>query len=225
MSTSSHNLLFSGFQVSKWFDKNKTHGPPPPFTLAVFRNDTRQLLFGADANIDPITGSLCLDNGMYKGMHRQVWTLRDERKSGEAGGTFEGGGKWIARTFTVFDGMVGMGIALVGNNTILMDPGTYKIEAFVPALGVGDHQCRWVCLEGDGETLECPGSSETSSSDEVQSKSMLCFTLHVTGKGKAKKYQLQHRCTDGRPGDGFGKPCGFKDSMEVYSIVKIERKN
>jgi hypothetical protein len=214
------------FKASKWFEKEKN--TLPPFTLAVFRTDTRQLLFGADANIDPISGSLSLDNGMYRGLHRQSWTLRDERRSGIDGGSFKAG-VWIPRKLTAFDGLVGMGIALIGDDTLRMDPGTYNIDAEAPALGVGDHQVRWQNITDKthahphSSTTECFGTSTSSCSDEQATVSKVRFRLHVNEKPQL--YQLQHCCSGGRPVDGFGRACGFKDAMEVYSTVMISRVN
>lgn len=212
--------LAVNFKVSKWFEKDKS--TLSPFTLAVFRTDNQQLLFGADANIDPISGSLSLDNGMYRGLHRQSWMLRDERRLGENGGSFKPN-EWIPRTLTAFDGLVGMGIALIGNDTICMDPGTYNIDASVPALGVGDHQGRWENVTEDQHCTECFGTSTASCSDEQATESKIRFRLHVNDKPQL--YQLQHRCSGGRPVDGFGRACGFEDAMEVYSTIIISRVN
>lgn len=212
------NQYLGDFKIGQLFSDQQNVNP---YTLAVFQNKTKQLLFGADANIDPITGSLCLDNGMYRGLHRQYWDLRDEKQCGEHGGHFPAG-KWVPRKFTVMDGVSGMGVSLNSDNTtIILEPGRYHIEAEAPALGVGDHQCRFFNLTK--QITEQYGTNACSSSDENATTTRLSFSLDVAKS--PHMYQLQHHCSGGRPGDGFGKATGFKDGMEVYSQLKIHRTN
>jgi hypothetical protein len=177
--------------------------------------------------IDPLTGSFVLESGMYKGLHRQMWTIRDERKSGFDGGSFMGD-RWIPRTFTVFDGIVGMGISLCDDNqTITMDTGIYYVDITSPALGVGCHQIRFQNITDN--ITEAFGTSECSSTDEHCSRSVASFHLNVKDtlipSVTSKSFQLQHRCDGGRPGDGFGRACKFGDNNELYSVIKIYRLN
>jgi len=193
-----------------------------PYTLAVFHNNTKQLMFGADANIDPISGSLCLDNGIFKGLHRQYWDLTDERTRGTPGGDFPAN-EWIPRTFTESDGVSGMGVHLQRDNkTVLLEPGIYYVKANAPALGVGDHQIRVQNLST--KLTEKYGSNASSSSDENMTNSIILgFRLNVLHK--PQKFQLQHKCSGGRPTDGMGKPSGFSDGLEVYAMLSIYRMN
>ena len=177
------------------------------------------MMSSKDVQFDPITGSMSLDNGIFKGLHRQVWCIRDERRSGEDGGTFEGG-KWVSRIFNCIDGMSGMGISLKENETqIHIDPGTYIIDVKCPALGVGSHQIR-VQNVTDNIT-EVFGTTACSHSDEHQTTSDASF--HLTVIDIAKDFQIPHRCSGGRPVDGLGKSTPFKDNMEVYSLMKIQK--
>lgn len=171
-----------------------------------------------DVKFDPITGSMSLDNGIYKGLHRQVWCIRDERPSGVDGGTFQHG-SWTSRHFSTIDGMSGMGVSLKDETTILIEPGTYIVDIRCPALGVGFHQIRF--YNATDKIIEVFGTSASSHSDEHQTTSEASFHLSVFDT--PKEYQIQHCCSGGRPNDGFGKSVGFKDSMEVYSILKIQK--
>lgn len=219
MSVKLNNTL-GEYKVEQMFECDNI----PPYTLAVFHKQTKQLMFGADANIDPITGSLCLDNGMYKGLHRQYWDLSDERKSGTAGGDFPVG-RWIPRTLNNMDGVSGMGVRLMPDNqTVKLDPGTYHISARAPAFGVGDHQIRLENVSKDKGVTEKYGSNASSASDEQMTDS--CITgYRLTVSKQPQTFQLQHKCTGGRPHDGLGKPNEFSESMEVYATMTIHRLN
>ena len=172
----------------------------------------------SDVKFDPISGSMSLDNGIYKGLHRQVWCIRDEKPSGIDGGTFNHG-SWVNRHFNTIDGMLGMGVSLKNETNILIDPGTYIVDVQCPALGVGSHQIRFFNVTDN--VTEVFGTSTCSHSDEHQTTSEASFHLSVVDN--SKEYQIQHYCSGGRPNDGFGKSVGFRDSMEVYSVLKIQK--
>jgi len=176
------------------------------------------MAFSADVQFDSISGSLSLDNGIFKGLHRQVWCLRDERRSGEHGGSFESG-SWVPRVFNTLEGVAGMGVGRKSDTCIQIDPGTYVVDGQCPALGVGFHQVRVQNLT-DGIT-EAFGTTACSHSDEQQTVSTVSFQLTLVGP--SKEYQIQHRCSGGRPIDGFGQAAGFPDSLEVYSWLKIQK--
>lgn len=172
-----------------------------------------------DVKIEPLTGNIHLNNGIYRGLHRQFVTIHDERPSGEHGGSAISG-KWMVRTFTTISGLCNIGVGLVENQFIIA-PGTYHIEANAPGLGIGHHQIRWQNVS-DGIT-EAFGTSEISASDECSSRSVLSCRLCVTSDSKV--YELQHRCSHSRPHDGLGRAAGFSNSLEVYAVVNIYRLN
>lgn len=169
-------------------------------------------------NFDPISGSMLLDNGIFKGLHRQVWCIRDERPAKVDGGTFECN-KWIPRHFNVIDGIIGMGVGITDDTIINIDVGTYIVDVSCPALGVGFHQIRFQNLTN--QITEVFGTTTCSHSDEHQTRSEISFHLNVLDM--TKQYQIQHRCSGGRPGDGFGKASSFEDTNEIYSMMKIQK--
>lgn len=213
------NKTLGDFKVEKIFSSDNNL---PPYTLAVFHNQTKQLMYGADANLDPITGSLSLDNGMYKGLHRQYWDLCDERPSGTPGGDFPCN-TWVPRQFSVIDGVCGMGVHLMKDDkTIRLEPGMYHIKARAPAFGVGYHQVRLYNITK--HITEKHGTNACSASDENITESFIPgYRLNVSGG--SQEFQLQHKCDGGRPYDGLGKATGFVDGMEVYATLNIHRLN
>lgn len=189
------------------------------FSLAIFNKQSNQLYFGDDVQVDPYTGSLRLVNGTVKGLNRQSWYIKEQKPSNVHGGNFDSN-CWIPRKFNVFDGIVGMGVCLVGDGSLQIEPGEYNIEGHAPALGVGQHQVRFQNLTDN--ITESFGTSECSYSDEQCSSSKIAFHLFVNQQN-SKIFQLQHKCSGGRPGDGFGRATGFSDTNEIYSVIRVQK--
>jgi hypothetical protein len=175
-------------------------------------------LLSDDLQVDAISGSLTLWNGVYKGLHRQIWYIREEQKSGIHGGTFEAL-RWIPRTLNVLDGVAGSNVSLCQNDTIRIEPGIYAIEASAPAVAVGTHQVRFQNVTD--QMTESWGTNSTSPSDESMTRSELAFHLRVNDTPKL--YELQHKASGTTPWHGFGLANDFEDSVEIYSIVKIQK--
>lgn len=172
-----------------------------------------------DLQVDAISGSLTLWNGVYKGLHRQIWYIREEQKSGVHGGTFDSK-KWIPRTLNVLDGVAGSNVSLSQSDTIRIEPGIYAVEASAPAVGVGNHQVRFQNITD--KMTESWGTSAMSPSDESMTRSELAFHLRVNDNPKL--YQLQHKSSGTTtPWHGLGMANDFGDSVEIYSIVKIQK--
>ena len=166
------------------------------------------------------TVSTYSDTTASKRSHRYSWFLRQEEKSGVNGGNFEAM-TWVPRKLNSIDGFSGLDVALSQNphSVILLKPGMYSISASAPALGVGLHQIRLQNLT-DNVSVGF-GTSSSSNSDEHTTRSELNVYVRVSESEKA--FQLQHKCSVGRPDDGLGQATNLQDNMEVYSLVTIQK--
>lgn len=192
-----------------------------PYVLMMSRKDGRDTVKyrPSGVHVDPIAGSVWLEHGVYKGLQRQFWCLRDEQPWTEPGGTFPAA-QWVPRRFTLLEGVMGLGVALEEDQvTLVLDAGTYILEASCPALDVGTHQIRLFNLTD--QLAEAVGTSSCSHSDEQQTRSEVA--CHLTVTGVRKQFQIQHRCSGGRPTDGLGKSTGLAGSCNVYSLAKIQK--
>jgi len=205
-------------------DQNKLSQQTRSFTssrysLAMFDINTGQVVMNPNTRWDQYTGSISLDHGIWAGQDRQVWIIKDVRKSGRGGGSLYKD-KWNIRTLSQMDGISGTGVLLdTKYSTITLEPGIYKIKCSVPATGIGFHKARWFNLSDN--VVEEYGTNEMSASDETITKSQIEFRLWVTDR--PKKYQIQHRVQYTRAHDGGGLSSPFPNSIEIYTIVEITR--
>lgn len=147
----------------------------------------------------------------------EIAYLRDERASGQHGGSCVGGGAWNTRALNVLGGDVSF-ISLSANRFVLQ-PGKYFIEISAPAYAVGAHQAKLKVVEGNQDALNGSTSFSHPTSGTV-SHSIVSGELIVS---VASTFEIQHRCSTEKLNFGLGLGAGF-GTPEIYTQVKIIKK-
>tara|TARA_B110000503_G_C6792396_1_gene267795 strand:- start:13 stop:531 length:519 start_codon:yes stop_codon:yes gene_type:complete len=142
--------------------------------------------------------------------------VRDEKSNNTAGGGFTSGSFQTRTLNTVMTNEISG--ASVATNQITLPSGTYFINASCPAVFVNQHKAKLRNITDSSDTLI--GTSEFSANAIPDYVTTCSF---VTGRftiASAKNFELQHRCTTTRGGDGFGNASNFA-VVEVYTDVQI----
>jgi len=141
---------------------------------------------------------------------------QDEKPSGTHGGSFYSGA-WRTRTLNTTKKQIGDKISRT-DDTITLEPGTYRIIAKAPAADVDEHKARFRNITDN--VTEIYGTSQYTALWSVVSTSDICG--YVTVETDSKDFQVQHRCDYTVTNDGFGRACSF-DEVEIYTSIIIEK--
>jgi hypothetical protein len=140
--------------------------------------------------------------------------LKDIKPSGAHGGTCRSGG-WLVRDLTTLQGDSSF-VSLNGDNTFILQPGTYHLEGQAPAFLLNMHQA--VLRNEDNSSDVLVGTSAMGNS------SFGSLTLsYITGQvtlTQPTRLSIRHRCTLTMNNFGFGVAHSF-GTPEIYSILKI----
>jgi hypothetical protein len=140
----------------------------------------------------------------------KTWILRDEKTIGSNGGTFVSG-SWNPRVLSTLHQTSGDRVTL-STTSFTIKPGKYLLIIDLPAFGVGRHQGR---LLNTNTNVAVTGS--TFSADHfVTQIAVVKTTIDIT---ENTTYQVEHRCSETRTGDGYGQSSGW--NKEIYSSVLI----
>lgn len=142
--------------------------------------------------------------------------IKDVKSSGTAGGDFNSGA-WRTRDLNTLEGDTSF-INLASDQFILQ-PGKYSIRAFTPGFYCDVHKAKLYNITDAAD--EITGSSEVTAptTSESTTKSMINGSVTIT---VGTIFEIQHRCSTTKSGDGFGQACSFGDD-EVYTQVEIRK--
>lgn len=146
----------------------------------------------------------------------QIAYLRDERPAGNHGGSCVAADGFTQRALNTLGGDTGF-ISLSANRFTLT-PGRYFIEASVPGFGLTFHQAKLAVIETNADAL-IGSSSFSPVSNSPITHSLISGEIIVS---ETSTFEIQHRCKQDRPTNGFGVAAGF--GSEIYTQVKIIKK-
>jgi hypothetical protein len=147
----------------------------------------------------------------------EIAYLRDERASGQHGGSCIGGGVWNPRSLNVLGGDIGF-ISLA-NNRFLLQPGKYFVEITAPASATAAHQAKLKVIETGVDVL-IGSSSFSHPTSQSASQSIISGELIIAA---ASTFEIQHRCGSEKLFTGLGQATAF-GTVEIYTQVKIIKK-
>ncbi len=158
-----------------------------------------------------VNGNITSD---YITSKRPLFHVRDERASGQAGGTFTAGA-WRTRTLnTIKTNEIG---ASITNSQITLSAGTYFIEASAHGQSVNRHQAKLRQISATAQDTIIGTSAWAHGSNGGGSRSYIKgrFTIADT-----ETFEIQHRSQSSKSSDGFGVASTF-GNIEVYAEVMI----
>jgi C1q domain len=146
----------------------------------------------------------------------RVAYLKDVKSSGTTGGGFTSG-SYQTRVLNTTEG--DSSFVSLSANQFTLQPGTYQIEASVPAYFVNFHKAKLRNITDSTDAII--GSSEytENSAGAGNTRSFISGTISISS---AKTFEIQHRCGTTNASNGFGVASTFGDN-EVYTQVKIEK--
>jgi len=173
-----------------------------------------------------LTGTVASNNtGTYLSIHKigseaqpyapRIAYVKDVKAASTAGGTFTSGA-WQTRTLNTLEGDVSF-ISLSANQ-IVLQPGTYHIEASAPAFKIDNHVIKLRNITDAVDTI-IGAVSYADAASNVQNNSLLNGTFTIAS---AKTFETQHRCTVTRASNGFG-AAGNVGVSEIYATVKLTK--
>lgn len=147
----------------------------------------------------------------------------DQKPFDTNGGTFSSG-SWVTRQLnTVVYSRQNNSWASQSLNQFTLQPGTYLIEANVPAYRVNSHQIRLQNIT-NGTTDSLGISAYCSASDGNFSFSEI---MEIVTIDQVTTYEIQHRCQSSRSTDGLGiatfAASTSSDGTNVYTQVIISK--
>lgn len=146
----------------------------------------------------------------------RIATLSDVKASGTDGGTATSG-SYQTRVLNTLSDPQNVGITLSANQFTLQ-PGSYYIEASVPAFSVGRFKAKLRNITDSLDTIL--GTSEISNpTDTIATRSNVVGIVTVTS---AKTFEIQTRVNTTFATQGLGVASSFGDS-ETYTLVKIQK--
>lgn len=141
--------------------------------------------------------------------------LRDEKTSGTLAGGFTSG-SFATRTLNTAVRNVLPG-ATLASNQFTLQPGTYLIEWWAPALQVGFHQTR-LFNATDSTTVET-GTSAVANTGAAYSQAP-SFGKAVVTITSAKAFEIDHICQTTKTTNGLGAATSIA-AKEVYTWVNV----
>ena len=147
----------------------------------------------------------------------EIAYIRDQKASNVAGGTCTAG-SWITRDLNTLGGDTTF-ISL-SNDSFVLQPGKYFIEVNAPGFGIGSHQAKLKVIETNTDVLFGTGMVSHPTSPST-THSVISGEIVVS---EVSSFEIQHRCSNSKNNLGFGWPMNFTDSPEIYTQVKIIKK-
>ena len=140
--------------------------------------------------------------------------VKDVKSSSTLGGDFNSGADRI-RDLNQVSGR-NPEIVSLSSNRFTPLAGSYEISWGAPAFDVNNHQSFLYDVTNSQE-IERGTSAYADSGGNVQTRSVGEVSIITDG---TIEYEIRHRCSVTKGGNGFGVASGFGD--EIYTIVKIE---
>ncbi len=147
----------------------------------------------------------------------QIAYLRDERASGQHGGTCDSTLGWQQRALNVLGGDAEF-ISL-SNNQFVLQPGKYFVEAYVPAMQVNTHKSVLRVVETGADVILGSNGFSPATGGSI-TPSVVNGEIIVT---TASTFTILTRCGTSKANTGFGIGTGF-GSSEIFTQVKIIKK-
>tara|TARA_R110000824_G_scaffold62042_1_gene164502 strand:+ start:3320 stop:4657 length:1338 start_codon:yes stop_codon:yes gene_type:complete len=147
-----------------------------------------------------------------------IMIVRDEKSNGTDGGDFSSGA-WTTRDLNDVTKNTIVGASLgAANNRITLPAGSYLITASAPALAVVRHKIKLANITDSSDALIGSSGFSTSATD-VSTRSFIDDTITIAAE---KVFEIQHRCSTTKTGNGLGNDTSF-GAVEVYTMIKIEK--
>jgi hypothetical protein len=161
------------------------------------------------------------------GVNIPFWIITDKETTSTNGGTFNNGAhtgtSGQTRTLNTITGSSNTSIQLAvspaNSNQILIQPGTYHLNARCPAYQVDSHQAFLQNISTS--TAVSVGTSEYSSSTVAAAVTNSIIEAYFV-VSSATVFEIQHRCQTTKSMNGFGIATGF-GPYEVYTVVTITK--
>jgi len=145
----------------------------------------------------------------------KVAYLKDVKTATTSGGTFTSGA-WRKRELNTLEG--DSSFISISSSQITLQPGSYLIEAELPAWNVDRHQGKFRNITDSTDDL-IGSSSFGSVSNEGFNSSKIFGEVIITSE---KIFEIQHRCLTTVAARGFGVESNFGIN-NIYTQVKITK--
>lgn len=206
----SNSDAFSGDDSGRLWVKSGTNR-----TLAVYDHSVAgfvDVVVGTNQIVDEAVTSAKIEAASLESIRRKssvgVW---HQESANVDGGTFTSG-SWQTRTLNQKDADPDSLITL-SSNQIVIGVGTYYFYASAVAYNCGSHQCKLRQVSGTPTDLLL-GSVVYSGDSAVSS-----LAIGTIAIASSTTIELQHRCSNTRNSDGFGKACSW--GVNYYAQVNI----
>ena len=154
------------------------------------------------------------DAGVYREVNpRDYIQFHNAQTSGTSGGNATAGSFETLVLNTTVGSLKGASLA---SNQVTLPAGTYEIRASAPTIASNQHQIRWYNTTATATAvygLSAYGGTTSSSS----SRAFLLGRFTITSQAV---FELQHRVTTNKTGDGHGVASSFSVS-EVFGLVEL----
>lgn len=147
-------------------------------------------------------------------LHRLTKLVRGQRPwivAGQSGNATAGA--WQTRDLTSLSGSGDPAVSLASNQVTLAT-GTYFVAATAPAYRVEQHQTRWYNATTGSAAFY--GTSEMADGANNRTASRSMCEGEVTVAGAIETFELQHRFTSTRLGDGLGREVSTDNVYSLY---------
>ena len=156
--------------------------------------------------------------GISAGLFSSYAVVTDEKSNGTDGGDFNSGA-WRQRDLNT-EKLDPDGIVSVSSNEFSLGTGTYYIEAFAPAYGVGRHMVKIYSVSSPsqdwyGESAFAHASHYATTHSFVRAR--------ITCSG-TRNLAIAHQCETSRSSTGMGIASNF-GNVETYTVVKIYKES
>jgi len=141
--------------------------------------------------------------------------IKDVKSSGTAGGTFTAGA-WQTRDLNTLEGDTEF--VSLSSNQVTLSPGKYEIEASAPAFIVNYHKLKLRDITNSADAI-IGQSRYCDQGNIVENLANLESTIEITS---SITFEIQHRCSTTKAGDGFGIASSFGVD-EIYTTLKIKK--
>jgi len=140
----------------------------------------------------------------------------EQQTAGTEGGGFTAG-SWVKRTLntTGINGIAGCSIA--SSVVTLANPGTYYFRGTAPAFQVNGNQLI-IANTSDATQAIIGGAQYNAAADSQSYPAFVEGTVTITA---SKNFELQHRCTATKAGNGLGAAQSI--TTEKYAVLYISR--
>lgn len=176
--------------------------------------DLVALAAGTAGQVLQTGGAAANPSWTYDPFKSQLLHVREEQAANTAGGTFTSG-SFVQRTLNTSKTNEITGASLA-SSTITLPAGTYFIEAMSPAHACDSHVAKLRNTTDNSDTI-IGQSAYSNSTNGMTTFSNIKGRFTIAG---AKDFQIQHRCTTTKSGNGLGAVTNFAVA-EVYTEVLI----